>query len=76
AYEITNDKRYLERADFFAKQAVELFLTEGSALPQANTKYTHYEAVAGPDTLMMALLKLHLIQTNAPKKPRLIYSHR
>jgi len=76
AYEMTNDKRYLERADFFAKQAVKLFLTEGSPLPQANTKYTHYEAVAGPDTLMMALLKLHLIQTNAPKKPRLVYSHR
>ncbi|MHC4639125.1 MAG: hypothetical protein ACYTBV_16735, partial [Planctomycetota bacterium] len=58
AYELTNDRQYLDRADYFGQQAIGLLLGDGSPLPKANTKYDHYEAVTGGNSLMMSLLRL------------------
>ncbi len=62
-HEITGEKQYLERADFFAQQAVELFLGgvdgPGAALPRSSTQTDHYESITGGPELMWALLQLH-----------------
>lgn len=76
AYELTGQKQYLDRADYFAQRAIELFLTDDSPLPKATSKHTHYEAVTGSDTLMMALLKLWTTKNRPDMKLRLVYSDR
>jgi len=76
AYELTGEKRYLERADHFAQRAVELFFDDSSALPKATSKHDHYEAVTGGDTLMMSLLKLWATKNRPELKLRLDYSDR
>ena len=76
ASELTGEQQYLERADYFAQQAVELFLSDGSALPKANTKYDHYEAITGGDSLMMALLRLWAVQNRPDLKLQLVCTGR
>ncbi len=76
AYELTGQKQYLDRADYFAQRAIELFLTDDSPLPKATSKHTHYEAVTGSDTLMMALLKLWTTKNRPDMKLRLDYCDR
>lgn len=76
AYELTGDKGYLERADYYARRSLELFLDDNSALPKATSKHDHYEAVTGSDTLMMALLKLWATKNQPDMKLRLIYCDR
>ena len=76
AHEITGEKRYLDRADYFAQRAIKLFLTDDSSLPKATSKHNHYEAVTGSDTLMMALLKLWVAKNRPDMKHRLIYCDR
>jgi len=75
-YELSGEQQYLDRADYFARQAIELFLGDGSPLPQANTKYDHYEAVTGGDTLMMSLLRLWIMQNRPDADVSLVYSGR
>ena len=58
AHELTGDARFAQRAEHFARLAVELFLEPGSALPKASTRHDHYEAITRADTMMMALLRL------------------
>lgn len=55
AWRLTGERQYLDRADHFARQAVELFFT-GSPLPRASTRHEHYEAITRGDTLAMELL--------------------
>jgi hypothetical protein len=62
AHELSDDARYVERANHFARQSVELFFGDGSPLPRVNTKYGHYEAITGGDTLAMALLRLWILR--------------
>jgi hypothetical protein len=76
AYELTGDKKYLERADYYGRRSLELFFDEISALPKATSKHDHYEAVTGGDTLMMSLLKLWATQNRPGLKLRLVYSDR
>jgi hypothetical protein len=76
AYELTGERLYLERADYFGRRALELFFDDGSALPKATSKHKHYEAVTGGDTLMMAMLKLWAIRNKPDLKLRLVYSDR
>lgn len=75
-HELTGQKQYLDRADHFARQAVELFFGDGSPLPKANTKYGHYEAVTGGDMLEMALLRLWATKSQPSLKRLLVYSGR
>ena len=58
AYELTGQQKYIERADYFGRQAVKIFMDENSPLPRASSEHDHYEAITGGDDLMMALLKL------------------
>ena len=76
AYELTGDKRYLSRADHYARRSISLFLDDGCPLPKVNTKYDHYEAVSGADTLMMAMLKLWAVTNRPDKELSLVYSDR
>ncbi len=75
-YELTGDKKYLERADYYAARAVELFFDKDSAFPKATSKHDHYEAVTGSDTLMMSLLRLWAVKNKPDLKLRLIHCDR
>jgi len=76
AHELTGDKRYLERADYYGRRSLDLFFDESSPLPKATSKHDHYEAVTGSDTLMMAMLKLWATQNRPGLKLGLVYSDR
>ena len=76
AYEITGDKKFLARADVFARIAVASFLTDDIPLPRASSQHAHYEAITRGDTMMMALLKLWLVQNRPKSKVNLIYNDR
>ncbi len=75
-YELTGDKKYLERADYYAGRAVALFFDKDSAIPKATSKHDHYEAVTGSDTLIMSLLRLWVIKNRPELKLRLIHCDR
>ncbi len=76
AREITGEKSYLDRADHFARRAIELFMTDGSPLPRASSKHDHYEAITRGDTLMMALLGLWAARNKPSLDLALIYPER
>jgi len=75
-YKLTGRDYYIDRADYFARKAVEIFLDDTSPLPRASSEHDHYETITGGDDLMMALLDLWAIE-NMPKKDlHLVYDHR
>ena len=76
AHEITGQQKYLDRADHFARWAVELFFDDASPLPKATSKHDHYEAVSGAGTLAMSLVKLWAAQNRPDKKPKFNWSGR
>jgi hypothetical protein len=59
AWRHTADIQYFERARKLADFAIEKFLDK-TPLPRASLKSEHYESITGADTLMLALLELHL----------------
>lgn len=75
AHELTGDDTYLQAADKFARKAVATFLDLGP-LPRASQQHPHYEAVTNGDTLMMALLKLSLVQDPPDSNVNLTYTNR
>jgi len=76
AYDLTGQKYYLDRADYFARQAVGIFLDDSSPLPKASSAHDHYETITGGDDLMAALLKLWVAENQPEKKIRIVYNHR
>ncbi len=60
AHRITDDQRFLQRADHFARIGIDLFLDEGGPLPKATNQHGHYEAKTGGPRFMNALLQLHI----------------
>ncbi|HUW18148.1 MAG TPA: hypothetical protein VMW16_02485 [Sedimentisphaerales bacterium] len=76
AYELTGQNYYLDRADYFARQAVKIFLDDTSPLPKASSTHNHYETITGGDDLMASLLKLWVAQNQPDKKIQLVYNHR
>lgn len=62
AHRLTGEKRYLDRADHFARIVVPLFWDRSSPLPRATTQHDHYEAITRADTLALALLHLWAAQ--------------
>ena len=76
AYELTCEDGYLQAANRFARESVELFLAGGCPLPRASHMHDHYEAVTNGDTLMMAILKLWLVQNRPESKTTLIFTNR
>jgi hypothetical protein len=75
-YKLTGQDYYLDRAEYFADQAVDIFLDDGSPLPKASSAHDHYETITGGDDLMMALLDLWAAKNQPGKELRLIYEHR
>jgi hypothetical protein len=61
AHELTSDKRFLNRADHFARWSIKTFVDD-SPLPRASHRHDHYEAVTGGDALMMAILELWAVE--------------
>lgn len=59
AYEMSGDRKYLDRVDHFGRLGIKLFLVDGLALPKATTKHDHYEAITGGPAFMEILLELH-----------------
>jgi len=76
AHELSGDKSFLERADYFARLAVGSFLDADSPLPRASSQHQHYEAITGADMLMMALLKVWQVKNRPELDLGLVYSDR
>jgi len=74
-YQLTGEARYLERADFFAEEALRIFFND-SPLPRASAKHKHYEAITRGDTLVMELLKLWAVKHKADLVPQLVWNER
>ncbi|TFG44839.1 MAG: hypothetical protein E4H40_08975 [Candidatus Brocadiia bacterium] len=74
--ELTGDKIYLNRADYFAQKAVKIFLPDNSPLPKASSNHDHYETITGSDDLMMALLKLYAVENKPNVKLPYAYNNR
>ncbi len=64
-YELTRERKYLDRAGDFADIGIEQFIDETSPLPRASNRHEHYEAITGGPRLMLLLLRLHQLETNA-----------
>ncbi len=75
AYTLTGDKRYLNRADHFARWSIETFVGDAS-LPRASHRHDHYEAVTGGDALMMAILELWTVKAGRAGEVDLIWVDR
>ncbi len=75
AHELTGDQRYLQAANRFASEGIKLFLQD-RALPKASHAHDHYEAVTNGDTLMMALLRLWMIEHRPDALTALTYTDR
>jgi hypothetical protein len=59
AFELTGEKKYADRANFFGQRGIELFLNDGRPLPKATNRHDHYESITGGPDFMYALLCLH-----------------
>ncbi len=75
AYELSGDRKFLERAEHFAALADQLFLKD-SSIPRATSKHDHYEAITRGDTLMMSLLQLWAVKNKTEFNPPLVYCDR
>jgi hypothetical protein len=74
-YEMTGDKRYLNRADQFARWSIETFVGD-SPLPRASHRSDHYEAVTGGDALMMSILELWAVKNGRREEIELVWVDR
>jgi hypothetical protein len=59
AYRATAQEKYYKRAFNLGEIAIEKFFGD-SPLPRASLKSDHYESTTGADTLVLALVELHL----------------
>lgn len=60
SYELTGDRKYLERANYFGQLGIDLFLDEDLPLPKASNQHNHYETITGGADFMNELLNLYL----------------
>lgn len=60
AYRLTGDVKYLRGARRLADDAVQRFFDTDSPLPKASSSCRHYESITSTDTLVYALLAVHL----------------
>ena len=64
AWNITGNRKYLDRADYFGRMGIELFLDDGLPLPKATNRHDHYESITGGPFFMHTLLKLYEAKNN------------
>jgi poly(beta-D-mannuronate) lyase len=67
-YDLTEEKKYLNRAAYFANQGIDLFLDDDCPLPKATNRNEHYESVTGGPSFMHQLLELHVAWSNNSKE--------
>jgi hypothetical protein len=75
AHRISGDAKFLDRADHFARIAVDLLFDDGP-LPRATSRHDHYETITRCDTLAMVLLDLWLRRNMPGRQVRLVWSDR
>ncbi len=56
---LSHRQQFLDRAVFFARMGISLFLSDGSPLPRVTNQHDHYESMTGGPAFMYQLLKLH-----------------
>lgn len=59
AHELSGEQTYLERAVFYARMGMGIFLVDGNPLPRASNRHDHYESITGGPAFMRQLLELH-----------------
>lgn len=74
-HQVTGDARYLDRADYFAGEALRIFFHD-SPLPRASAQHDHYEAITHGDTLAMELLKLWAVRNKPELVDQLVWNER
>ena len=63
-YDLTEKDKYLQRAIYFAKEGIGLFLNDDIPLPKASNQHNHYESITGGPSFMDSLLKIHIAMNN------------
>ncbi len=58
-FELTENQKYLDRAAYFGKMGLSLFLKDESPLPKVTNQHGHYESITGAPSFMLNLLRLH-----------------
>lgn len=74
-YELTGERKYLNRADHFARWSIKIFVND-SPIPRASHRHDHYEAVTGADALMMAILELWAVKAERREEVELVWVDR
>ena len=74
-YELSGEKRFLERAAEIADMGTRLFLDAGP-LPRVAVGFDHYEAITRSDTMMMGILRLWQLLNDVQTSSRLVYTDR
>ena len=64
SFELTEDPRFLKRANYFGQLGITLFMTENSPLPKATNQHNHYETITGGPAFMRELLNIYLTINN------------
>lgn len=62
AYQEANDEFHLRQARCRAEEAVRLFWDDSSPLPKTSRRRDHYETITGAETLLLALLAVHIAE--------------
>lgn len=76
AYQLTRDKKYLERSEWFCDWAVRNFWPDASPLPRASVREDVYSAPSRSDTLVLGLLQTWVLRHQREKEVVLIASDR
>ncbi|NND05653.1 MAG: hypothetical protein HKN87_04675 [Saprospiraceae bacterium] len=58
-HSLSRNPQFVDRAAFFARMGMALFLNDGSPLPKVTNRHEHYESITGGPAFMYQLLKLH-----------------
>lgn len=60
SFDLTDDKKFLKRANYFGQLGIKLFIDDESALPKATNQHNHYETITGGPKFMNELLKIYI----------------
>lgn len=70
-FKLTQDDKYLTRAEWYAAWAAKKFWPDQSPLPRASVRENIYSAASRSDTLAMAMLHTALLRTQPEKEKEL-----
>lgn len=70
-FKISQDSRYLERAEWYSAWAVKKFWPDQNALPRASVRENVYSAASRCDTLAMAMLQTSLLRHQPGREPEM-----